>query len=65
MIDYTRLWIILAEKSMKDRDLARLSGVSVATISRMRKGKPISAVTLYQISCAVDCQMDDLFSVID
>ena len=63
MIDYTRLWVILAEKGLKDRDLARLSGISVATVSRMRKGKPVSAVTLYQISRAVSCPMDDLLRV--
>ena len=63
MIDYSRLWTILDEKQMKDRDLARMAGVSVATISRMRKGNMISAATLYQISRVVGCTMDEIFCI--
>ena len=56
--DYSKLWMRIARQGIRDRDLARLAKISTATVSRMRKGRPISSSTIYQISAALDCPVD-------
>ena len=64
MMDYRKLWVKLAEQDLQDKDLARKAGISVATVSRMRKRSNISVPALYRISKVMGCHMEDLFDPI-
>lgn len=65
MMDYKKLWIKLVEQEMQDKDLARMAGISIATVSRMRKKNNISVPALYRISKVMGCPMEDLFEACD
>ena len=43
------------------RDLSKLSGVPIATISRAENGKPLSVKSAYKLCAAFHMSFDDLF----
>ena len=50
---------------MKKKDLAELSGVSTATITKMyREGAVINVDVLVKICTALDCTFDDIMEII-
>lgn len=56
--DYSQLWMEMANRGMRDKDLAKIAKISIATVSRMRKGKPIAASTMYRICASVGCPVE-------
>ena len=50
---------------MKSKELAILSGVSPATIAKMKKdGAAISSDVLVKICTALDCTLDDIVEIV-
>lgn len=58
------LFKMLIDLNMKKKDLARLSGVSIATITKMRKdGATVSSDVLARICCTLNCKIDDIMQI--
>ena len=58
------LFKMLIDLNMKKKDLARLSGVSIATITKMRRdGVAVSSDVLARICCALNCKIDDIMQI--
>lgn len=51
---------ILLNKDLDQRELAKLSGISEPTITRLLHGRPFSSETLGKLAEALDCHPIDL-----
>ncbi len=62
---YKKLFKLLIDREMKKKDLAKAAGVSVATITKMRKdGAVVSSEVLVKICSALGCTMDDIVEIV-
>lgn len=52
--------LLLVEKEMSLRDLARVSDIGEATIYRIVSGAPFTSETLTKLAAALDCNPVDL-----
>ena len=61
-----RLDVMLAQRKMKPRDLARIVGITEQNISLLKSGKVkgIRFETLVGICAALDCQPGDLLEAV-
>ena len=65
VISYKKLWHLLLDRDMKKKDLAALSGVSIATITKMgREGVSVNSDVLVKICTALGCTLDDIMEII-
>lgn len=60
MITYDPLWITLARKRMKKKDLYTV--VSSATVARMGKGEYVALDVIDKISELLDCEISDVIA---
>lgn len=58
MISYQPLWITLAKRSMKKKDLYAVA--SSATIARMGKGEYVALEVIDKICAALDCSIEEV-----
>ena len=64
-VSYKRLFKLLIDRDMKKKDLAELSEVSTATITKMyREGAIINVDVLVKICTALNCTFDDIMEII-
>ena len=56
-ISYNKLWKLLIDKSMKKKDLQRLSGVSSATITKLGRNENVNTEILQKICTALECDI--------
>ncbi len=61
MICYDPLWITLAKRKMKKKDLYDIA--SSATIARMGKDEYVSLEVIDKICCTLDCQISEVVMV--
>ena len=58
MITYDPLWITLAKKRMKKKDLYEV--VSSATVARMGKGEYVALDVIDKLALFLDCEISDI-----
>ena len=62
---YKKLFKLLIDREMKKKDLAEAAGISIATITKMRKvGAVVSSDILVKICTALNCTMDDIMEIV-
>ena len=62
---YKPLFNMLIDRNMKKKELAALSGVSLATITKMGKdGSSVNSEVLIRICEALHCGLDDIVEII-
>ena len=62
---YKKLFKLLIDRKMKCKELARLAGVSAATIAKMKKdGAVVSSDILVRICTALNCRFDDIIELV-
>ncbi|MGM7683563.1 helix-turn-helix domain-containing protein [Cytobacillus sp. Hm23] len=61
----SKLSKILKERNMTQRELADLSGVTQATISRFDRNSRFEAKHLFAISRALDVTIEELFEAVE
>lgn len=64
-ISYNKLWKLLIDKEMTRSDLAEKSGVSSASITKLKKGSNITTDVLLKICESLDCHIEDILETID
>ena len=63
-VSYKKLWKILIDKDMKEKDLARLADVSTYTITKMSKGENVTTDTLGRIRKVLRRNVEDIMEFI-
>ena len=62
---YKKLFKLLIDREMKEKDLAKVAGISIATITKMGKdGAVVSSDVLVKICTALNCTMDDIVEIV-
>ena len=64
-ISYKKLFKLLIDRNMKQKELAEIAGISIATLTKMRRGKgAISTLVWEKICIALNCKIDDFLELI-
>lgn len=61
---YKKLWVLLAENSMKKKDLKEKAHLTSTTIARLSKNEPVSMEALGKICLVFKCNIGDIVEVI-
>jgi len=62
---YKKIFKLLIDLDMKNKELAEKAGISIATITKMGKdGAVVSSDVLVKICSALGCTMDDIVEII-
>lgn len=65
IISYKKLFKLLIDKGIKEKELARCADISPATLSKTKKdGANISSDILTKICLALDCTLDDIAELV-
>lgn len=61
---YKKLFKLLIDREMKKKYLAKVAGISIATITKIGKdGSVVSSDALVKICTALNCTMDDIVEI--
>lgn len=63
--DYKKLWVILAERGLKKKDLKEKAGITSTTLARLGKGEPVSMEVLGRVCHALSVNIGDIVDYID
>lgn len=63
MINYNKLWHLLAKHNMTKTDLQRAIKCSSNTIGKMTRNETISMKNLVEICMVLDCQLSDIVTI--
>lgn len=62
---YKKLFKLLIDREMRKKYLAKVAGISIATITKMGKdGSVVSNDVLIKICTALNCTMDDIVEIV-
>ena len=65
VISYQKLWVILRERSMTKKDLARRAGISDSTVRIMTRGGNVSLEVLGKICTALRVDLGEIASFVE
>ena len=62
---YKKLFKLMIDREIKNKDLAAKAGISPTTLTKMKKdGATVSSDVLVKICTALECTMDDIVEII-
>jgi DNA-binding Xre family transcriptional regulator len=61
---YNRLWKLLIDKNINKQKLKELSGISSASVAKLRKGQNVTTNVLLNICNALDCNVEDIMEFV-
>ena len=61
---YNKLWKLLIDRDLSKKELAEKSGVSVTSISKLKKGANVNTEILLKICIALSCDLSDIVEII-
>ena len=64
MVSYNKLWKLLIDKELNEKELIKLSGVSSSSIAKMTKGQNVTTRVLCKICEALECDFKDIMEYI-
>ena len=62
MVYYYKLWNLLKEKGISQKEIANRTGVSSATLTKIRKGEYVSLEVIDKIGDELGCTIEDLLT---
>ena len=64
MINYKKLWVLLAQKGMSKAQLRKEADISSATLTKMNKNEIVALTVLVKICKTLDCDFGDIVEVV-
>ena len=61
---YNKLWKLLIDRDMSKKELAEKSGVSVTSISKLKKCVNVNTEILLKICIALKCNISDIVEIV-
>ena len=62
---YKKLFKLMIDREIKNKDLAAKAGISPTTLAKMKKdGAVVSSEVLVKICTALECTMDDIVDIV-
>lgn len=65
LVSYKKLWKLLIDKDLRQKDLARLAGVSTSTITKMKNNENVTTGVLMKICQALHCRVEDIMEFVE
>lgn len=60
-VDYSKLWIRLKNKGIKNKtDLIPMAGISTNILAKLSKGEYVSMESIHKVCKALDCDVGDI-----
>ena len=59
-VSYKKLWHILIDRDMKNKDLEALAGINHYTMNKMSRDENVTTDILGKICVALDCKVEDI-----
>lgn len=64
-ISYKKLFKLLIDRNMKQKELAEKAGISIATLTKMKRGNGAISTSIWVKICnALNCKIDDFLELI-
>lgn len=63
-VNYKKLWVMLANREMSKVKLRKLTGISPATFTKLRRNQEVSLSVLLKIADVLDCDAGDMMSFV-
>ena len=63
-VSYKKLWKLLIDLDMKNKDLQQAAGISSALIAKMGRNENVSTDSLAKICMALHCDIGDIMEVV-
>ena len=64
MINYKKLWVLLAQKGMSKAQLRKEADISSATLTKMNKNEIVALTVLVKICRVLKCDLGDIAEII-
>ena len=64
-ISYNKLWHIIIDRKIKKKDLQEAAGLTAHAMLCLRHNQSVQVETLFKITKALDCKLDDIVEYID
>ena len=61
---YNRLWKLLIDKNINKQRLKEMSGVSSASMAKLKKGQNVTTDVLLRICNAMECNVEDIMEFV-
>ena len=62
-VSYNKLWKLLVDLKMSKADLRRATGLSTATMTKLRRDEDVSMDALKRICAACKCNVGDMMDI--
>ena len=62
-LSYNKLWKLLIDKGIKKSELAKQTGISQSTLSKIAKGENVNTNILERICIALKCEVRDIVEI--
>lgn len=64
-ISYKKLFKLLIDRNMKQKEFAKKAGISIATLTKMKRGNGAISTLIWEKICnALNCKIDDFLELI-
>lgn len=62
-ISYKRLWKLLIDRDIKKKDLARMAGISISSVTKLTNNENVTTDVLLRICSALNCDLSDILEI--
>jgi DNA-binding Xre family transcriptional regulator len=62
-ISYKKLWKLLIDKDLKKKDLPKLAGISISSVTKLGKNENVNTEILEKICTALKCDISDIMEM--
>lgn len=59
-ISYKKLWKLMIDKDITNAELRKITGISSATFTKLKKNETVSLEILLKICSVLDCDIGDV-----
>lgn len=63
MVNYKKLWVLLAQKGMTKPQLRKEADISSATLTKLNKNEIVAVTILVKICRVLECDIGDVVEV--
>lgn len=64
MVNYKKLWVLLAQKGMSKAQLRKEADISSATLTKLNKNEIVAMTVLIKICRVLNCDIGDTMEIL-
>ena len=64
-VSYKKLWKLLIDKDMKNKDLRIATGITTTALAKLGKNEHVNTEILAKICKVLECNIEDIVEVVD